>query len=201
MTEVGDEYYNHWGLDRQPVGIVNRREPSDYTDWATQVYEELGKEAPLDLSLDVNYDKDSRKISINVMTVGTKGPVSGKLQVWLTEDCITAFQYMPDGSSNRDYIHNHVFRDVVNGAWGTDFQTEEGKEQSESFTYTIPEEKIWTSADPIPANDVPKYWNVENMHVVAFVYTDAGVEQVASYPLVLYPLYYTDPYPDYTPNP
>ena len=97
--------------------------------------------------------------------MGMDGAVSGKLQIWLTEDGITEGQRMPDGVWNREYTHNHVFRDAVNGAWGTDFSIEEGKVQEETFTYVIPEDKDW---------------KVENMHAVAFVYNDKGVEQVTT---------------------
>jgi hypothetical protein len=92
-----------------------------------------------------------------------------------------AFQYMPpDGLSNKEYVHNHVFRDVVNDTWGTDFSIEKGEEKTETFTYTIPEDKIWKSESNISTVDVPKYWKPENMHIVAFVYTNQGVEQVVT---------------------
>ena len=48
--------------------------------------------------------------------------VTGKLQLWLTEDNITNIQYMPDGSvkySNMCIIN--VFRTAVNGQDGEDF--------------------------------------------------------------------------------
>ena len=162
-TDIGEEYYQHWGLDHQPVGIVSRKTPSDYADWGTQVHEVMSKVAPLSISTETAYDDSSRKADIKVKTMGTNGSVSGKLQVWLTEDNITAFQYMPDGTTNQTYIHNHVFRDAVNGAWGTDFSIEEGETKEQAFTYTIPEDKDWKP---------------ENIHVVAFVYSDGGVEQV-----------------------
>ncbi len=169
MTEVGDAYYNHWGFDHQPVGIVNRQFLGDYAEWGTQVYGQLQRTARVGLSLVSDYDDEKRTVAIDVKSLGIEGVESAKLQVWLTEDNINAFQYMPDGSSNREYIHNHVFRDAVNGEWGTDFRLSEGEEREETFSYTFPENAEW----------VP-----EHMHVVAFVYTDKGVEQVISTSLV-----------------
>ena len=81
---------------------------------------------------------------------------------------------MPDGVWNKEYTHNHVFRDAVNGAWGSDYNIVEGYIQTEEFSYTIPEDKDW----------VP-----ENMHIVTFVYTNEGVEQVYVVPLQYHPEY------------
>ena len=168
-TEIGNEYFSHWGLSSQPVGMVNRRAPSDYSDWGTQVHEEMSKPARVDISTWVEFDKGSRTADVSVTTFGADGALDGKLQVWLTEDGITAFQYLPDGTTDQQYTHNHIFRDAVNGAWGSDFHIEEGENRTDEFSYTIPEDKDW----------VP-----ENMHVVVFVYTDNGVEQVDTHPLV-----------------
>ena len=30
-TDVGDEYYNHWNLEFQPVGLIDRGAPAEYT--------------------------------------------------------------------------------------------------------------------------------------------------------------------------
>lgn len=168
-TDMGDAYFNHWGLSSQPVGIVNRQGASDYASWGTQVFEQLQKTARVDMRVQSAYDSEKRQIDVTVYTMGMDGNVSGKLQVWLTEDNITEGQRMPDGVWNREYTHNHVFRDAVNGAWGDDYSIQEGNVQTEKFFYTIPEDKDWKA---------------ENMHVVAFVYNDKGVEQVVSAPVV-----------------
>ena len=164
-TDIGEEYFAHWGLSSQPVGIVNRQGPSDYSDWGTLVHEAMNKPARLGIALSPQYSEGTNTISVNVEALGTDGAIDGKLQLWLTEDSITAFQYMPDGTTNQQYLHNHVFRDAVNGAWGTDFNIGDGETKNETFNYTIPEDKDW----------VP-----EHMHVVAFVYTGRGVEQVVA---------------------
>ena len=168
-TDMGDAYFKYWGLSSQPVGMVNRQAPSDYANWGTQVFEQLQQAARVDLSVEVAYDSESRQIDITVYSIGMDGTLSGKLQVWLTEDNITEGQRMPDGVWNGEYTHNHVFRDAVNGAWGIDYNIEEGNYQTDKFSYTIPEDKDW---------------KVENMHVVTFVYTSQGVEQVTSASLI-----------------
>ena len=164
-TEIGDEYYAHWGLDHQPVGLVNRHGASEYQDWGGLLSEQLQQMSRLQLEALMDYNPDNRQAVIKISAMGTNGGTSGKLQVWLTEDSITDGQRMPDGVWNKEYVHNHVFRDAVNGAWGTDFSIEEGEQKEQTFTYTIAEGKDWKP---------------ENMHIVAFVYTNQGVEQVVT---------------------
>ena len=159
-TSVGDEYYNHWQLEYQPVGLVDRHGAVNYTDWTKAVNDELSKAAPLDLAVAaLIYGTD---ISIIVTARGTDGTTTGKLQVWLLEDGITAMQMMPDGSANREYVHNHVLRTPVNGTWGEDFTVKEGET----------EEKLLTQ--PLDVS-----WNPDRLSVVAFVYNDQGVQQAA----------------------
>lgn len=157
-TATGDEYYNHWGMDYQPVGLVNRHGVLNYPDWAVAVREELQKPAPLWLDGNATIDNDAITIRITARSAGTV--VTGKLQVWLLEDGIQALQLMPDGSANQTYTHNHVFRTAVNGTWGEDFSVEEGK--SEQRTMSLP---------------LQPEWKVENLSIVAFVYDNSGVQQ------------------------
>ncbi len=157
-TEVGDTYYNHWQLEFQPVGLINRHEAVNYSDWASEVVNELSRPAPLELSLVPVIDNDSLFIFVNYM--GTDGNTTGKLQVWVVEDSITAIQMMPDGTRNRSYVHNHVLRQAVNGAWGDDITVVEGVENTNYYVMK-PDES----------------WQLEHLSVVAFVYNDEGVQQ------------------------
>ena len=169
-TALGDEYFTHWGLSDQPVGMVNRQAPSDYAKWGTQVYQQMQAEAKVRLVVSAQYATDCRTITISVASTAQDDALEGKLQLWLTEDSITDRQCMPDGNWNSEYRHNHVFRDTVNGKWGSDFKIEKGENKTESFTYTL-------AADCA--------WKTENLRVVAFVYTDNGVEQVVQEELVV----------------
>jgi hypothetical protein len=160
-TADGDEYYDYWEVESQPKGVVNRTGTSDYTSWAALVRGQLSKTSPLALDVTGQYDKSSHMAHIKVDAWGTDGSTKGKLQLWLTEDSITAFQYMPDGSTNREYVHQHVLRCAVNGTWGSDFSVGEGDMKSVSFQQALEEG-----------------WVADNMAVVAFVYDDGGVCQV-----------------------
>lgn len=157
-TDIGDEYYNHWKLDHQPVGLIDRTGSVDYDLWATRVKEELTKPAPL--RLEGTAVLAGEEVSIHLKAEGTDGTVTGKLQVWLLEDGIQTLQLMPDGTANQTYTHNHVLRTAVNGTWGEDCIVKEA-ETSE-----------WTMSQALEPD-----WNREQLSIVAFVYDNSGVQQ------------------------
>ena len=159
-TDLGDAYYNHWSLEYQPVGLIDRGSPAEYTAWSTLVREELQKTAPVDIDLTVT-PGDSQQFDISTAIHGVDGNTQGKLQLWIVEDDITAFQMMPDGTRNDTYIHQHVLRAAVNGDWGEDVAVQEGYSAVNECTFTISDE-----------------WKEENLYIIAFVYNDSGVLQV-----------------------
>ena len=169
MTDTGDEYYTYWANGTnlgQPSAIFNRKKgPSDnLNNWAAEVGLIISEKANLYVNIDNAYDAKTRTLTTKVEAFGVNDTVtvSGKLQVWIVEDGIKAMQLMPDGSANQEYIHNHVFRAAVNGTWGEEVTVKEGETTSKDYSYVLPET-----------------WNAENISVVAFVYNDNGVENVA----------------------
>lgn len=167
MTVTGDEYYTYWAKGtnlEQPSAIFNRKKgPStSLNNWAAEVGLIISEKANLSVDIANAYDAKTRKLTTKVGAFGVNGTVSGKLQVWIVEDGIKAMQMMPDGSANQEYIHNHVFRAAVNGTWGEEVTVKEGETTSKDYSYVLPET-----------------WNAENISVVAFVYNDNGVENVA----------------------
>ena len=157
-TDIGNEYYNHWNLEYQPVGLINRHGAVNYTDWPRIVKEELAKAAPLRMKMLAKLD--AGQIKVELETFGTEGLVTGKLQVWILVDQIMAMQLMPDGTANPNYVHHHVLRAVVNGLWGEDFTINEGEKKTQ-----------------VMSKDVEEGWNSTNLNVVAFVYNEQGVQQ------------------------
>lgn len=165
-TEVGDEYFNKWGLSAQPVGLVDRLYgpmPFSYTDWGAGVNYEIAFKAPVSFMTTAEYDNDSRQATVEVQTIGLDSAlVSGRLQVWLVEDSIDSFQLMPDGSRQDHYNHMHVFRASVNDPWGDELSVNHGQVAVKNYTFTL---------DPA--------WVPEHCSVITFLYDDQGVKQVA----------------------
>ncbi|MDO4801546.1 MAG: Omp28 family outer membrane lipoprotein, partial [Prevotellaceae bacterium] len=158
-NSTGNEYWNKWFTSGtgQPIAQINRGEPSNaYNNWSAEVAQAIQSATDVQISAYTEYNSDTRLLTIHTSLIG-KANNSAKLQLLLTEDSIQSFQLMPDGTNNLDYIHNHVFRDVVNGTWGEDITFGEGFIEKQ-HTYPIPEKFI-----------------PENMNVVIFVYNSNGV--------------------------
>ena len=157
----GDEYATKAGVEFYPSGMINRRGGilDNYMSWGGAVYEELQRESHLNLMVESELVSDSLlSVKVDLLALAS---LSGKLQLWLIEDSIVAMQKMPTGKYNFEYVHNHVFRDAINGTWGEDVALEFG------------EEKSFTTTEYILNSD----WEVENLSVVAFVYNEDGVQQ------------------------
>ncbi len=174
MTDTGNEYYTRWDKENkmgQPWVIFNRKTSPDshYNNWAAMVGTIISEKANLSVKIDNAYDVATRTLTTTVGADGVNGTVNGKLQVWIVEDGVKALQMMPDGKSNKEYIHNHVFRAAVNGTWGEDVTVKEGETTTKQYQYVLPEA-----------------WNADNIAVVAFVYNDGGVENVAKKHLVVH---------------
>lgn len=165
-TEVGDMYFNKWGLSSQPVGLIDRLYgpmPFSYTDWGAGVNYEIAFEPPVGFQTTTGYDSETRHATIEVQTIGLDSEqVSGKLQVWLVEDSIDNFQYMPDGSVKEHYNHMHVFRASVNDPWGDELSVAHGQVAVKTYGLDL---------DPV--------WKPEHCSVVTFLYDNDGVRQVA----------------------
>ena len=161
-NDLGTEYYNHWGVETLPSGMVDRQGLQDYKDWMSTTTKRLEADViPLSLSMENNsYEASNRTLTVQVEVLAG-ADLDGKLQVWLTESKIIGLQSMLDGSKIYDYVHNHVLRDAVNGAYGEAVALKMGEAQTLTYAYTVPEE-----------------WNAENLAVVAFVYNESGVVQV-----------------------
>ena len=160
-TEEGDEYYDHWGVEQEPMGLINRRGGLSTVDnWFNLVNEAIKQPTDIYFDFGASCSQDS---TLHVyLTVITGEPIDAKLQLWLTESNITALQMMPDGSANQEYIHNHVFRCSINGTWGEPYQAAQGEIRELEYECKL-----------------DAAWKPENLSVVAFIYDDSGVEYVA----------------------
>ena len=170
-TEVGDNYFTKWGLSSQPVGLVDRlfnSTPLSYTDWGAGVIYEIANKAPVSFLTSIDFNDETRNASIEVQTIGLDSVrVSGMLQVWLIEDSIDSFQYMPDGSVAEHYNHMHVFRASVNDPWGDNVSVDHGQVALNNYDIVLN-----------PA------WTPEHCSVVTFLYDGNGVRQVAKKKLI-----------------
>ncbi|MBR4729736.1 MAG: Omp28 family outer membrane lipoprotein [Prevotella sp.] len=160
-TELGDIYYRHWNIESEPSGLINRKHGIALVpQWAGQVYEDMQQQTSIELTMACRI-MESGDVEVKGNSVALKNDFRGRLQLWVTEDSIVAPQMMPDGSMNNEYVHNHVLRAAINGAWGDEVNWTVGSEIAVEYSFR-------------PEKD----WNMDNLSVVAFVYNDGGVQQV-----------------------
>ncbi len=159
-SETADYYYNNFGVEAQPSGMIDRHGViSNISLWGASVRNEIQKQSPLKMTATTLYNSTDRTVQITVTTDAILS-VSGNLNVWLLEDGIVSPQYLADGSVDRNYVHNHVFREAVTNRDGKPVSIDYGNSLTETFTYTIPDN-----------------WVAENMSVVAFIDNADGVQQ------------------------
>jgi thiol-disulfide isomerase/thioredoxin len=160
-TDLGDTYYNYWGIEYQPTGVIDYLGKFDYPAWAATVTEQLQKTTTV--TINATAEGEGTDLHGSVTVEFSDELVRGNLQLWLVEDSITALQSMPDGSVNKEYLHMHVFRDAVNGTWGTDLTSINSATWNPTMNYEY---------------TLNEGWNRDHMWLIAFVYDDSGVLQV-----------------------
>ena len=159
-TTEGDEWYNFFGFDSNPIGTVNRKLnggvygfPS--TDWADAVAAALQEEATVGMASNVEYDETSRNLKVDISTKAlVELPDTYSLTVCIMEDSIVGKQLKPEGD-DLNYVHRHVFRKTINGAWGEEINT----------TAIAPEEVITISY----TTTLDAAYNADNCHIIAYV--------------------------------
>lgn len=166
MTPEGDTYNDAWGITEWPKGVVNRHTGALNPDeWATAVRTEIARPTNLAIDLDASLSDDLKDIDIAV-TLRPAADIKGRLQVWILEDSIIAFQKDVDRGRIPNYVHNHVYRASVNGVGGE--PVELSAMLHKDLTYTC-----------LVRSGEREQWNVDNLSVVAFVYNDSEVLQAA----------------------
>ncbi|MCR4853037.1 MAG: Omp28 family outer membrane lipoprotein [Prevotella sp.] len=169
-TELGDEYYNHWGIEMQPGVLINRTggpiyDPSQY---AAAVNVALQQTSPLTINLLTDLSDNELTIMVQYTSLVD---TDAKMQVWLTEDNIVDTQYMPDGTINREYVHNHVLRQSLT----TDNMGDAVRLDSGDNLHHTP---------TILRTTLDESWKKEDLHLVVFFYTEKdGVLQAATCPV------------------
>lgn len=173
MNDTGKEYWNKWfdNSTPQPVAIINRYvTSSDYPNWAKPVADLLSVTTDVQINASAVYLPEQNKVEVSYRPTASKNR-KVNVQVWLTEDGIVARQTMPasmGGGTNREYVHNHVFRAALNGTWGVDMtigpsDTNDGMLRSDV--------------------ECDSKWNPQHLNAVVIVSDDIQVLQVVSVPV------------------
>jgi thiol-disulfide isomerase/thioredoxin len=162
-TPTGEELKGHFGVISYPSGLVNRNngEVLGTTEWATIAADLISQEPKLKLQINKDYNTSTRELCVTVTATAISSMESMYVCVFLTESGLISPQKTnddldyPDGIIP-DYVHNHVFRNSMNGTWGTNI-----------FTDGAAIDEIETLSVSCILNSE---WNVANMDIVCFAY-------------------------------
>jgi len=166
-TEIGDYYYNQEGVESQPSLNINRQGlTSDNQVLMTRVHDALQGTSPVMVTLVCTYDANQQKASLSVTVESSEDVADGRLQVWVIEDEVVSPQVLPTGKTNKEYVHNHVFRSSVTDKDGQAVSLSQGKANTLSFDFEVDEN-----------------WAVDKLSVVTFVFNASGVLQAEVVPL------------------
>jgi len=163
-TSVGNEWDNFFGLSNSglPKGMINRQGYSNslhilsYDSWEQAIINALDGDAIVNIILEASLKNNNIEIKVDY-NYKKELVQYHNLNVLIIEDSIVQYQkwYSHDPEDVYDYLHMHVLRAGVNGAWGDVLTSQSG---TKNYTFTIP-----TGVD----------WNVKNLKVVAFI-SDIG---------------------------
>lgn len=164
-TAEGEAMHTALGIDAWPAGVVDRTGGiCRYSEWTARIVSRMAVLPSVAIACEASVADEQINVTVSVTPSATSDTsLERRLTVWLTESGITALQFMPDGSRNASYVHNHVFRASLTEPEGRLLGTASAAGGTETVSLSIP---------------IKATWNVAQMAVVAFVADVTGVEQV-----------------------
>ena len=184
-TKWGEEINSFFSIEASglPNGMVNRIDyPESHKkgkeEWNTEVQDILNSNPKFSIEITASSS------SINT-TIEALENVQGNynLIVCLTESGIVNWQ-KDGGIEIEDYTHNHVLRSMLNGTWGEPLKSSVDYTESEKITKSIAinlseleQFNINHSQNNLfQGNGNSGGWNLDNIHVIAYVYDVSSYE-------------------------
>lgn len=159
-TEEGEEWNKFFNFMSNPIGTINRQNNGSsygyaYGTWPDEVEKAIAGTPNIRLLLAPKYNEKDRELKVTVYSKFLD-EFSDKynLTVCLMEDNIVGKQAGTNGGEN--YLHRHVFRGTLNGAWGTELN---------DATITTDTEIIKNYSITLDEK-----FNADNCYIVAYVY-------------------------------
>lgn len=155
-TTWGDALWTYYGVNAQPLGVMNRTLYSGQlvigrTNWPNALSANLATSSPVNIGAATQFDQGTRDLTVNVEAYYTAAGSGGNeyLSVLLTESDIIGYQ----ASGGANYSHEHVLRTFLSPLWGDELlNSSQGALEQRIYTF-----------------NVPLGWDIANCHVVAFV--------------------------------
>jgi hypothetical protein len=148
--EADSIYYMMGGTNTTPFPTGNVNMVKDATNnyfndndkWGTLVSQAYSTPKPMLLKVEAtSIDTNVIFVAADITNIDTAS-VETTLQVWLTEDSVMGRQYMPDGTQNKNYAHNHLLRASITPVWGDIVPINAHTTQQVVYEYTLPEKVV-----------------------------------------------------------
>ena len=162
VTADGNTYNSHFKIDGHPTGVIDGLHKAAYSQWGGIIFPLFDIEAPVEIDLSCTFNDESKELNITTKISNNeiRDISNSKIQLWIIENNIKGMQLLEDGSTDANYIHNHVFRAAINGTWGENISFGDEKEVTFNNSYTL-----------------KTAWKPEDISIVGFVY-DANSYEV-----------------------
>lgn len=180
-TNAGDELNAYFGVELNPVGMVNRR-PFDgslllgHTAWGSAITEFTDNDPYFQINVSGTASNNNEDFDLEVTVKALKNlEETHHLVVLITEDKIIKPQKTNDPNIENgvimDFEHNHVLRKTITNIWGDPLK-ESPLEVNEQITrsYTM---------------ELEQEWNAENCHIVAYVFNSETLEVMQAFQTTL----------------
>ena len=111
---------------------------TDQTSWAAQLLTHRNDTATVAIATAVEAGEGENEVKVTVYLSPKSSDIKPcRLMLWVTEDSIVGAQNMPDGSTNLEYVHNHMLRASLNGDWGEAVTFANGEMLTKEGIYTL----------------------------------------------------------------
>lgn len=160
-TECGAIWGSYFGITGPnslglPNALLNRKLPvfSPLNSFDDKVDAIVNQPAGIALAVDCNRTEGNElQVTAHIEYLAANNrPLT--LTLLIMEDSLVVSQSLPDHSTDDQYVQNHVLRDVITDAFGTDIQADgsKGCKRFAVFYY-----------------EANAQWNLKHCHIVAFV--------------------------------
>ncbi len=167
MQPEGNAMNDKYGIKEWPKGVINGHGGAKNVDeWAATVRDELAKPSSVAIELQASYNAETNSIEVET-TFMPASSFTARLNLWVTESGIVAFQRDIDKGRIPDYVHNHVYRASITGLDGEAITLQSNIHSSAKHSIAV-------------RNTDKEVWNVANLSVVAFLSDESGVLQATS---------------------
>lgn len=168
-TAEGDAWAEYFGINALPMALINRSKESG--TWQlinvdaipNTVDAIVNQQASIAVAIENHVSSEKSNTTVNLEFLqAIEEPLT--LTLLVVEDSIKAKQLTPEGL-DKNYMHNHVLRDVVTDLWGMDVDATGAQGERRKVTLSF---------------DINPTWKIKDCQIIAFVSTKDGREIINS---------------------